>query len=102
MTTISDGARNLPLRHISIRVPWNDTGWTGRICQNPADNISCLVLRRIREIRNDGLEENLAGQSWEDLDENRLPPCLSERGSFMAPNDFSREITHPYTETSDS
>ena len=102
MTSISDGARNLPLRHISIRVPWNDTGWTGLICQNPTDNISCLVLQRIRETRNDGLEENLAGQSWEDLDENRLPPCLSERGSFMAPYDISRKITHPYSETSNA
>jgi len=27
-----------PLRHISIRVPWHDTGWDGRVCTFPRLN----------------------------------------------------------------
>jgi hypothetical protein len=23
---------NYPLRHISVPVPWHDTGWDGRVC----------------------------------------------------------------------
>ena len=33
---------HLPLRHLSIRVPWHDSGWDGRVCQNPTANTSCL------------------------------------------------------------
>lgn len=83
MPKISPGARQLPMRHVSIRVPWHDTDWTGKICQNPANNISCLVLPRIRESRQDNDEAAIAGQSWEDLDEQQLPPCVSERHRFV-------------------
>jgi len=69
MTKLSTGARQLPLRHLSIRVPWNDTDWTGRICRRPGDNVSCLILARIRETRDDAKETALASQSWKDLDE---------------------------------
>jgi len=33
-----------PLRHISIRVPWHDTGWDGRVCAKPRLNGACLKL----------------------------------------------------------
>jgi len=74
---LSTGARQLPLRHLSIRVLWNDTNWTGRVCCAPGDNISCLILRRIRETRDDTKEIALAGRAWNDLDESQLPPCVS-------------------------
>ena len=38
----------LPVRHLSIRVPWHDAGWDGTVCRQPADNGSCLVLERIQ------------------------------------------------------
>lgn len=35
MARLSEGARQLPLRrHLSIRVPWNDTGWTGTVAND--------------------------------------------------------------------
>lgn len=102
MKGLQNGAKRLPLRHISIRVPWNDTNWTGRVCENPKDNISCLILDRIMETREDEHEERLAGRSWEDLNQNDLPACVSERGSFMAPYEFTRFINHPYAETSEA
>ena len=85
MNNLSDGARRLPLRHISIRVPWNDTSWEGVTCRKPDENISCLILPRIRENRNDEQEIALANESWKDLKPDLLPPCVSERGQFMAP-----------------
>jgi len=100
MKNLSEGAKQLPIRHISIRVPWNDTNWTGCVCKNPPDNISCLVLPRIRENRIDKKEVQLAGQSWEDLNDNDHPPCVGERGGFMAPFNFTRSLSHPYAKTS--
>ena len=91
------GARQLPLRHISIRVPWNDTGWSGVVCKKPAENISCLILRRIRASRDDAKETQIAGKSWEDLSQEQLPACMGERGQFMAPYDITRVINHPYS-----
>ncbi len=100
MTLLSDGARHLPLRHLSIRVPWNDTDWMGKICQSPPDNISCLILPRVREKRDDNLEKVLAGRSWEELEQKDLPACASEHGSFMAPFEMTRWLEHPYAKSS--
>ncbi len=44
MNTLWNGAKMLPLRHLSIRVPWNDTNWSGVICEKPGENISCRAF----------------------------------------------------------
>jgi hypothetical protein len=62
--------------------------------------VSCLILARIRETRDDAKEAALAAQSWKDLDETQLPACVSERGAFMAPYSYSRMLPHPYSKTS--
>jgi AAA domain/UvrD-like helicase C-terminal domain len=91
----------LPLRHISIRVPWHDNGWNGTICNHAKGNAACLVLRNVREERNDDQEEADGGQSIEDLSENRWPACMGERGTFMSPFAFDRIVKHPYAGFSD-
>ena len=93
---ISDGARRLPLHHITIRVPWHDGGWTGRVCARPLDNTSCLVLPRIGEGRRDQDEVRCAGQRLDEIAKRSLPPCVEEKASFMAPFELTRTITHPY------
>lgn len=98
-----DGSRELPLRHISMRVPWHDDGWNGCICQKPESNTTCQALTRIRE------QENLICKLNEDYlpDSKRLIanlsqremeqlPCLDERVTFMAPFEFTRIIKHAY------
>ena len=87
---------NYPLRHISIRIPWHDTGWDGRICAAPRLNGSCLKLKQIAENRNDDTEESVAGQSIKDFPQEKLPPCIAERAGFMAPFEYVREADHPY------
>ena len=91
-------ARKLPYRHLSVRVPWHDTGWEGSICAEPLANGACLRLGRIAEGRNDAYEAGLAGRSWVDLmaDDLELPPCSGERAGFMSPS--ARQVTkvHPY------
>jgi hypothetical protein len=76
---------NYPLRHISIRVPWHDSGWDGTVCRAPQLNGSCANLKRIAGSKNDDLEEAVAGRSFEDLPTEQWPCCIDERVTFMAP-----------------
>jgi hypothetical protein len=85
----------LPLRHISIRVPWHDSAWNGTVCGDPTGNASCLVLKEIRDSRKDDVEQSNAGLSIEDPKTLR-PACMGERGTFMSPFAFHRAVEHPY------
>src|SRR5208283_2740658 len=87
---------NYPIRHISIRVPWHDTSWDGRVCAAPRLNGSCLKLKRIAEERHDAAEEEIAGQSLKDLPQDKWPPCVPERMGFMAAFEYMRVANHPY------
>lgn len=91
---------SLPLRHLSIRVPWHDSGWNGTVCQHPGLNTACLKLKRIALERDDKAEEAVAGQSIADLNPAQWPCCVTERGMFMAPFEYTRIATHPYAESS--
>ena len=85
-----------PPRHLSIRVPWSDVGWQGRVCNNPIGNHACLVLNRIADNRDDDAEQKLAGTEWSKLAPKELPPCSHEHGAFMSARPYVREFTHPY------
>ena len=91
---------HLPLRHISIRVPWHDNGWNGTVCCEPSLNGACLRLRRIADNRDDEKEESVRGKAIKDLEEGQWPCCVAERGMFMAPFEYTRFANHPYKETS--
>lgn len=84
------------MRHLSIRVPWHDTGWDGRVCAQPHLNGSCLRLKRIAEDRDDSAEDAVAGQSIENLPQVKWPCCVAERVAFMAPFEYTRMADHPY------
>lgn len=70
---------------MSIRVPWHDTGWDGRVCAAPKLNASCLKLKRIAENRDDAAEDAVAGKRLDELPPERWPACVAERMGFMAP-----------------
>lgn len=101
MAPLAVGARQLPITHISIRVPWHDSEWNGTVCEHPGRNSECLILPRIRATKNDEAERRIAGVKWSDLTSNQLPVCAAERASFMAPFGFTRILTHPYFGRSD-
>ena len=93
---MKQGARKLPTHHLSIRVPWHDNGWNGSVCNRPGANTSCRVLQSIAASKDDAAEEEVAGKSFENLKKDKLPPCLGERASFMAPFSITQDKTHPY------
>ena len=63
-----------PLRHVSIRVPWHDTGWDGRVCKDPRLNGACLKLKRIAENRDDHAYGQLV-REWRAKWEQRVRDC---------------------------
>ena len=89
-----------PLRHLSIRIPWHDTAWDGRVCAKPHLNGACLKLKRIGQKRDDAAEKTVAGQSLKDLPQDQWPCCVPERVGFMAPFEYVRMAEHPYQESS--
>lgn len=81
---------NPPPKHLSIRIPWHDTGWEGNVCQAPDLNSSCIILDRVAPkkvdspdycLHQDNIGKNFkkgknAGFSIEDLDEEHVPACM--------------------------
>lgn len=82
------------IQNLSIRVPWTDNGWCGKVCNRPCQNNDCLRLKNIYENKNEDEEESLAGQSMRGL-EGKLP-CIAEGVAFMSSEELIRSIIHPY------
>jgi len=93
-----DGSRQLPVQHLTIRVPWHDNGWQGTFCSKPCANTSCTILPRIATGRNDVHETAHSGESLEGLAREQLPPCVDEHGTIMAPFALSMMKNHPYAD----
>lgn len=81
-------------QHISIRVPWHDSGYKGCICENPLYNNACLRLKNISENRDDEFEDSKKGCSMKGHEEHL--PCIAEGGCFMSNFGFERSVVHPY------
>ena len=101
MHYLSKDTHDLSTKTYSIRVPWHDTGWDGRVCAKPRLNGACLKLKRIGQERDDAAEEAVAGQSLMDLPQEKWPCCVTERMAFMAPFEYVRTANHPYKRTSE-
>jgi hypothetical protein len=91
----------IPLRHLSVRIPWHDAGWDGTVCQRPRENASCLALNRIGATKNDILEQTYAGQLLHDIPPEHAPPCFAERVNFLSPRSQRRIAHHAYSDTSE-
>jgi energy-coupling factor transporter ATP-binding protein EcfA2 len=90
-----EGARRLSRQHITVRVPWHDSGWTGRVCAAPSANTSCLALARIAKGKRAD-QDNFAGEPFEALAPVDLPPCFEERAGFLSGHDLILKKEHPY------
>ncbi len=85
------------MHHVSVRVPWHDTDWTGRVCSKPSANHSCTVLPRIKQGKDVAAEQAAAGCAFGDV-EHGPPPCAWERGGFMRSQAATYSYFHPYGE----
>lgn len=71
------------MKHLTQRVAWHDQAWNGSVCAAPGKNSFCIALDRIHEERNDGYEESIALEFFDELGPDDLPPCRAEAGAFM-------------------
>lgn len=83
------------VEHISLRVAWHDHGWDGSVCQDPAGNASCILLKNVGPNRDDEAEIQLAGRGMLDGGPY-VPPCISERATFMSPKGLGVVKSHPF------
>ncbi len=79
---------NIPTCHLSVRVPWHDDGWNGKVCSCPSENGSCMFLPRINITKNPDEEEKISGQWMHELKHSQLPPCVGEKVHFMSPHNI--------------
>lgn len=84
-------------QHYSFRVPWHEKGWDGSICDNPTENFSCMRLKGINQNRDETLETENAGCRFCEMNCLDKMPCIREGGAFMADDEISVTVTHPYS-----
>ncbi|MBD5648220.1 MAG: AAA family ATPase [Desulfovibrio sp.] len=84
-------------RNISVRVPWHDNGWNGKVCKDPQHNGACKILKNIASKRQQqNWCEAHRGEGSEVWDNEAVPPCLRESGFFLSPRDHCFMAKHPY------
>jgi ATP-dependent exoDNAse (exonuclease V) alpha subunit len=83
-----------PLRHVSIRVPWHDSGWAGVVCSAPHLNGACAKLKGIASSKDDTQEIKFAGKRLDEISVADWPACVHERGMFMAPMEMDQIKRH--------
>lgn len=85
-------------KHVSIRVPWHDSGWSGNVCAKPQNNLDCSRLKNIGEKRLQCVPHADTGpENWT---EGFRPPCLRENGLFMGGCNHTFMAHHPYVRDS--
>ncbi len=91
-------ARRYPLHHLSVRVPWHDDRWLGKVCKAPHLNGACTKITRIGREKKDEVEVRIAGKSYENLLRGEVPYCFQENSAFMAefPMDFNLKHDQAY------
>ena len=86
------------IQNITVRVPWTDNGWCGKVCNKPCENMSCLRLKNIYENKDDATEAKIAGCDISGH-ESELP-CIAEGVAFMSDKPITRMVNHPYIKSS--
>lgn len=79
--------------HLSTRLAWNDRAWDGCVCDEPHLNASCIVLKHIREGRDDEKERRVAGKALSELFGD-MPLCSRDTGAY-SPHGYKVEHHDP-------
>jgi hypothetical protein len=79
------------------RVPWHDRAWDGHVRNAPLTNSACLALKLVAEKRRDDLESTIAGEAFDSLAPDEIPPCLRASASFLSPHAHSYQSVMSYS-----
>lgn len=89
------------IQHLSIRVPWTDNGFIGRVCDCPLKNFACQRLKSIAE--NSMLAchqpevESVGFSCFSEKDKRQKLPCITESKAFMSQEEITVECSHDYS-----
>ena len=89
------------IQHLSIRVPWTDNGFIGRVCDCPLKNFACQRLKSIAE--NSMLAchqpevESVGFSCFSEKDKRQKLPCITESKAFRSPEEITVECSHDYS-----
>ena len=75
-----------PLRHISMRVPWQDKAWTGTVCDKPSMNSACLCLENIGAKKNE--------EAYQVFDTHRRAEAASASFESLPSTHFAQSEAH--------
>jgi len=78
--------------NLSIRVPWHDSQWNGKVCRDPVANCHCIDYQNILLQKQVDLERSARGKPFTEF----VPPCAKECGGFLSPVPWYVEHEHPY------
>lgn len=72
-------------RHLTIRLPWHDRGWDGRICDDPKGNVYCTGAQScsgemLRKYKDAFIETQFAGKEYDP--KVYIPPCSQWINTF--------------------
>ncbi len=85
-------------QHISIRIPWHDSGWTGCVCENPDRNQACRILKNVAlKCADINAPQCVSFAGATVTQKSFVPHCITESGQFMSDHDMSSLRSHPYT-----
>lgn len=86
-------------KNITVRVPWQDNGWKGTLCNHPKDNFSCKYLKGIADKKNCEFECPFASKRFTELtpEEQEKIPCIKENASFLSADALSFMAEYPYS-----
>lgn len=86
-------------KNITVRVPWQDNGWKGTVCNNPENNFSCKYLKGIAEKKDCIFECPHASQNFTELNEKDKEkiPCIKENAAFLSEETLSFIAEYPYS-----
>jgi len=81
LSALKNNSFHPPIKHVTLRVAWHDSGWNGHICKDPKANRYCggfhsLLSDRIRRQKQSNMASETAyrGQNVNDID--YIPPCF--------------------------
>ncbi len=87
------------MRHVTVRMAWHDSGWNGRVCDDPGGNTYCtgshsLLSERLAREKSTGREK--AGEKLDSALPDYLPPCFWTSCAF-ATDETKTVHHHPFS-----
>lgn len=88
------------IQNITIRAPWTDNNWSGRVCSDPKHNTCCECVTRICKSKCVQMESDNANCPFCELNNEGLEniPCVAENAGFMSETQFTPMMQHPYAQ----